>query len=74
MEKCSTIATIDSTEIANEGGIMNCISWNILSFQPVTRTSPASLFLLQDILTDQIVDVPDRGIKLSLHFLRRLEG
>jgi len=25
-----TIATIDSNEIANEGGILNCITWNIL--------------------------------------------
>jgi agmatine deiminase len=24
-----TIATIDSSEIANEGGILNCITWNI---------------------------------------------
>ncbi len=25
-----TIATIDSNEIANDGGILNCITWNIL--------------------------------------------
>lgn len=25
-----TIATIDSNEVANEGGILNCITWNIL--------------------------------------------
>ena len=24
------ITTIDSNEIANEGGILNCITWNIL--------------------------------------------
>ena len=26
-----TIMTIDSNEIANEGGVLNCISWNILT-------------------------------------------
>ena len=26
-----TIATVDSSEIAREGGILNCISWNIQS-------------------------------------------
>jgi agmatine deiminase len=24
-----TIATLDSNEIANDGGILNCITWNI---------------------------------------------
>ena len=24
-----TIATIDCNEIANDGGVLNCISWNI---------------------------------------------
>ena len=27
--KGQTVATIDGTEIANEGGILNCITWNI---------------------------------------------
>lgn len=26
-----TITTIDSNDIANEGGVLNCISWNILT-------------------------------------------
>lgn len=25
----STIATIDCNDIANHGGVLNCISWNI---------------------------------------------
>lgn len=25
-----TIKTIDSNEIANEGGVLNCITWNIV--------------------------------------------
>ncbi len=28
--KGQTIKTVDSNEVAKEGGILNCISWNIL--------------------------------------------
>ncbi len=27
--KGQTIATVDSNELAEEGGILNCITWNI---------------------------------------------